>query len=248
MYVLAVIPAIALLCVVWKLDTVEKEPPALLARLFAFGALTVVSAILVGLIGNGIVNAAYSGSGRIFFIFLDSFIFTALAQEAGKFFVLKMATWKNREFNYTFDGLVYAVAVSLGFAVAENIVYVVRSGADASISRVVLSVAGHLVYSMFMGCFYGQARYAEGEGKRKRVRMHLAEAVLIPAVMNGFYVFGLRTDSKAVFVFLAVYEVLITTIAIRQLIIYSREDTLIPGMEWTVRPDDRTWEDKADEG
>ena len=94
MYALAVIPAIILLIIVWKYDTVEKEPPALLAKLFCGGALTVISAVVTGRLGDSLLGLFYEGTMPLFFVFIDSLINTALAQEAGKFLVLRVLTWK----------------------------------------------------------------------------------------------------------------------------------------------------------
>ena len=47
-------------------------------------------------------------------------IFVGLIEEGAKFFFLYKFTWKDKAFNYRFDGIVYAVFVSLGFAALEN--------------------------------------------------------------------------------------------------------------------------------
>ena len=57
-----------------------------------------------------------------------SALFVGLIEEGCKFFFLYKKTWKNVNFNYTFDGIVYAVTVSLGFAAIENIIYVFNYG------------------------------------------------------------------------------------------------------------------------
>ena len=248
MYALAVIPGIILFIIVWKFDTVEKEPPKLLLRLFILGALTVISAVAFSALGNMISGAVFRDTDSLGYVFVNSFVFTALVQEAGKFIVLKKATWKNREFNYTFDAVVYSAAVSLGFALCENVVYLIRSGADADLRRVALSVPGHLFYAVFMGFFYGRARFAEGEGKKDDVRKHLAEALFVPVLMNGFYMLCLRTERGAFFVVFILYEIFITVITVRQFIAFSKQDMIIPGMEWTVSSEDTAWEEDGSEG
>ena len=69
----------------------------------------------------------------------------------------------------------------------------------------------------------------------------------MPVVLHGFYVFCLRTESLIFFILFAVYLLLLTVITIKQFIEFSGNDTLIPGMEWTVSVDDRTWEEAPDE-
>ncbi len=236
MFALSIIPSIILFAIVWKYDTVEKEPPALLWKLFFCGALTIISAVIIGLLGEGILNTIISDQGSLLYLFIDNFILTALVEEGGKFFALKKITWKNKEFNYTFDGVVYAVAVSLGFATFENILYVFQNGIGNAFARAIFSVPGHVIDAIFMGYFYGLARYAEGVGEEKEVRLYLKEAILIPVLMHGFYDFCLSTDRMAFVVLFLVYEIAITVITVKQFKKLSKTDTLIPGMEYTIKP------------
>ena len=239
MVILAIIPGIILFFVVWKLDTVEKESPALLAKLFFGGALTIISAQLLGLGGEKLLRLAVPDVQSIWYIFLFSFLLIGLVEEAGKFLVLRLITWKDKEFNYTFDGVVYAVVVSLGFAVVENIIYVILHGSDVNLVRVLLSVPGHMVYAVFMGFFYGQARYAKGDGDSRASIGHTLAAIMVPTVMHGFYSFCIGTGSKVFFIMFIVYEVIMALIAVLQFIRLSKNDTLIPGMEYTVKGEDK---------
>ncbi len=236
MFLLSILPSIVLFAIVWKYDTVEKEPPSLLWKLFFCGALTTISAIIIGLLGEGVLDIFIEDKSSFLYLLIDNFILTALVEEGGKYFVLKKLTWKNKEFNYTFDGVVYAVAVSLGFATLENILYVFDNGIGTALTRAAFSVPGHVIDAVFMGYFYGLARYAEGVGEEKDVRLHLKEALLIPVAMHGFYDFCLSTDKTVFLILFFVYEIVITVITVKQFKKLSKTDTLIPGMEYTVRP------------
>ena len=55
---------------------------------------------------------------------LLAFLVVAVVEEGTKFWMLKRRTWNHPAFNYRFDGIVYAVFVSLGFAAYENTTYV----------------------------------------------------------------------------------------------------------------------------
>ena len=50
---LAILPAVVLVWYIWRKDTVEKEPPALLARLFGLGVLVTIPVIVVELAAGG---------------------------------------------------------------------------------------------------------------------------------------------------------------------------------------------------
>lgn len=80
MYALAIIPAIILFIIVWKFDTVEKEPAGLVIKLFLCGALTIISAILIGLLGDRVMRYIIKDPGSLTYIFVDSFVFTALVE------------------------------------------------------------------------------------------------------------------------------------------------------------------------
>ena len=65
------------------------------------------------------------------------FVVVAISEEGFKYVLLKKRTWKSREFNCEFDGVVYAVFVSLGFALWENIFYVLSYGFATAVARLV---------------------------------------------------------------------------------------------------------------
>ena len=235
MFALAVIPSIILFAVIWKHDTVEKEPPGLLVKLFLLGGLTIISATILELAGEAVLGVFISDTTSLRYVFLENFVTVALVEEGGKYFVLKKATWKNREFNYTFDGVVYAVVVSLGFATIENIFYLIDQGIGLAIARALLSVPGHVIDAVFMGYYYGLARYSHGIGDTLKEKIHLRNALLVPVMLHGFYDFCLSADQGIFFLLFILYEIIITVVAIRHVKRLSKKDTLIPDMEDTIR-------------
>ncbi len=247
MYALTILPGILILFVVWKFDTVEKEPPALLAKLFLGGALTVITAVLLGLAGDLITRRIAENPRSFVCLLFDSFLFTALVEEAGFFLILWLLTWKNRAFNYTFDGIIYAVAVTVGFSTVENLIFAIRTDSAGCLTRILLSLLGHVIFGIFMGYYYGLARNAKGAGDDRGFRRRLVQAILLPTVLHGFYVFCLRAERIEYTVFLAVYMIVLTAVTVWQFLKFSREDTLIPGMEWTVSVDESTWEEESNE-
>lgn len=58
------------------------------------------------------------------------------------------------------DGIIYAVAASLGFATVENIAYVLEGGFAVGVLRAVLSVPGHAFFGALMGFYMGVAKHA----------------------------------------------------------------------------------------
>ena len=59
----------------------------------------------------------------------------AFSEEGAKYFLLRRRTWHSAAFNCQFDGVVYAVFVALGFALWENISYVLMYGLSTALVR-----------------------------------------------------------------------------------------------------------------
>ena len=228
MVLLAVIPGILLFFVVWKFDTVEKESPALLGKLFAFGALSILAAMLLRTIGVHGFTPLFKGDRSIWFVFVDSFILTALIEEAAKFLVLKLTTWKSKDFNYTFDAIVYSVVVSVGFVTAENIVYLIKYRGALEPVRLILPIFAQIIISIFMGYFYGLAKYEDASGNKRSAKLHLVEAFLVPFVMHGLFEFTWGAEKLTLFIVFAVYVAIVTCVAIYGFVTLSRSDKMIP--------------------
>ncbi len=156
-YILAaVLPAIFLLRYVYKHDTVDKEPPGLLLSLILMGVVAALMSIVLEIIGEKILNDQISQDDKYYKIIL-AFAVVAVVEEGTKFLLMKLKTWKNPNFNYSFDGIVYAVSVSLGFAAFENIKYVMNFGLSVALPRAVLAVPNLLasyLSAVFLHGFY----------------------------------------------------------------------------------------------
>ncbi len=186
-YVLAaVLPAFFLLRYVYRHDRVEKEPFSLLLALLGMGCLAgVCSALLEGL-GEGLLSVLVNPAVPFYNIVL-AFLVIAVIEEGTKLFFLKLCSWRSRAFNYRFDGVVYAVFVSLGFAALENIQYVVNYGLSVALPRALLAIPGHMSFAVFMGVYYGRARLLENFGDHAGSRRCLRAGYLIAVFLHGFY-------------------------------------------------------------
>ena len=211
MMVLAVLPAAFLLVYIYVKDKHEKEPLGLLASLFVLGALTTVSAMVVETTFGSLAGMILPPDS-IPYKFIENFFIVAATEEAGKYVVLRLRTWKSPEFNYTFDAVVYAVVVSLGFATLENILYLLNGSLETAIARAVLSVPGHAIDGVFMGFFYGVAKHAQRMGDNKRCSTNLWLALIAPIVIHGLYDFFISVELLVVFL---AFEVVITVIAVK---------------------------------
>lgn len=169
----ALLPAIILSLYIYKKDRVEKEPVRLLFALLLGGVAccypaAVIEGFLLDIINKGVLHfyllcEEYINPQAIYTInkVLENFIGIALVEEGLKLLVLLRITKKHSEFNSIFDGIVYAVFVSLGFAAFENILYVLQYGFSNALMRAVTSVPGHTFFGVMMGYYYSFLHIAD---------------------------------------------------------------------------------------
>lgn len=186
-YILAaVIPAVILLRYIYRHDTVEREPPGLLALLLLMGVAAALCSIVMETIAETILNLLIAPGSPVYTVLL-AFLVVAAVEEGTKYWLLKRRTWNHPAFNYRFDGIVYSVFVSLGFAAYENIQYVLSYGLSVALPRALLAVPGHMSFAVCMGIFYGRAKLCEGWGNQRGMRGNLWIGYFSAVLLHGFY-------------------------------------------------------------
>lgn len=184
--ILALIPVIALLIFIYLKDKKEKEPLWLLALLFFSGMATSITAVIGEVIGQVVLGLTLSDLPIFQSILLAMFV-VGPAEELGKWFVLWLITWKSKHFDHSYDAIVYAVFVSLGFAGLENVGYVFQNGIGTAIVRMFFSVPGHACFAVFMGFFYSKAKYAKLTNKKSAYAWNIVLSMAIPIVLHGIF-------------------------------------------------------------
>ena len=215
----ALIPVVVLLVYVFSKDR-EKEPVGLLLKLLLAGAVCCIPAALleypmswlVGTVFGGIQNAAKTTAGwnRAYYLyyFFYALLVPGLCEEGCKFLVLWKLTAHNREFDSSFDGIVYAVFVGLGFAALENIMYVFQGGFSTALLRAWTAVPGHMFDAVFMGYFYSLWRQNlvwRGRSGHNRWRPH---AIVCPMLVHGLYDFFAFLEEDSTFFTIGFYVLL----------------------------------------
>ncbi len=224
----AVLPAVLLLVYVYRHDRVEPEPTGLLLSLLLCGVAATVLAVITETVGSSLLAFFLPGGENhpAYGVWMF-FVIVALSEEGFKYLALRLRTWRSPQFNCRFDGVVYAVFVSLGFALFENIGYVLMYGFSAALMRAVTAVPGHASFGVFMGAYYGLARRSANGGEAGMSRLWRVLAVLIPTLIHGLYDYIAMSESEnfsgAFLIFVAVVFVL-AFVLIRQL---SRKDEFI---------------------
>ena len=113
-----------------------------------------------------------------------AFLGTALPEEACKFLIVYWIAIRHEDYERPADALVLAVAVALGFATFENLLYLLKSDdwTRTAVARAMTAVPSHVTNAMLMGYFLGLAHLAPA-----RARFYRIMSLLVPTVNHGFY-------------------------------------------------------------
>lgn len=182
----AVVPAVFLLIRVYRADRLEPEPSGLLLSLILRGVFATVIAMVLEELGSALLGSVYAENSLPYNIIMY-FVIVAFSEEGAKYILLRCRTWRSDAFNCQFDGVVYAVFVSLGFALWENLGYVAMYGLSTALVRAVTAVPGHACFGVFMGVWYGLAKRLHGQGKDGASKLCRVLALLLPAFLHGCY-------------------------------------------------------------
>jgi RsiW-degrading membrane proteinase PrsW (M82 family) len=183
---LAVAPCIVIALFIYWRDRFDKEPFSLLVGTFFGGIASVVPAFFLS---RGLEDIVLGGQTLTNFeIAVDAFICVALAEELSKYFFLRFIAYPNKSFNEPFDGITYSVMVGMGFAMIENLLYVLGNegnGIQLALLRMFTAIPAHAVFAIIMGYFVGKAKHSEHKTG------YLFLGVLGAVLAHGFYDFFL---------------------------------------------------------
>ena len=181
----ALSPAAIIIYIFFQHDHAHnKEPYSLLIKCFFAGVLSALVSLLfsqpLGLIG---FNQGVEGA------FYNAFFLAAIPEEIAKFLMLHWVVSRAHAFDHYYDGILYAVCVSMGFAALENVLYVSEGGYTVAITRAIFSVPGHMLFAVPMGFFYSFSRF-----QPERKSYFLTLCLVVPMLLHGSYDFGLMAS------------------------------------------------------
>ena len=124
-------------------------------------------------------------------------------EEFSKLLVLLAVVYPSRHLEEPFDGILYAVVVSTGFATMENFFYLDQYGVAVVTTRSVITVPAHAFMSVPMGYFVAKSRMQLDQGKIIKNRNYLPMVIvlqgwIISAFMHGLYDFLLSMRMERV--------------------------------------------------
>ena len=159
---LAIAPVTIVILYIYFKDKFEKEPIGFLFKNFLLGAtLSIILTAILGSVGSRLIPL--NNETSIIQQFLQAFIVVALVEGFSKYIIVRFYAQRNKEFNEPFDGIVYAVMVSMGFAALENVLYVFQYGFATGIIRAFTAVPAHATFGILMGYFMGKAKFSDNK-------------------------------------------------------------------------------------
>jgi protease PrsW len=193
----AIAPVVFMLHFVYVRDKYEREPLGRVLLVYFVSFITVIPAAIFESWFN------FSTAGWLG-LAVTVWLVVAVAEETVKYLALRWLAVPHRSFNEVYDGIIYGVAASLGFATVENLAYVFMSAEDGlgsglgvAMLRAVLSVPGHALWGVMMGYYVGLAKFAETKQEQRRlVRRGLLTAIFWHGLYD-FFAFGVELASGA---------------------------------------------------
>ncbi|SMF87494.1 Membrane proteinase PrsW, cleaves anti-sigma factor RsiW, M82 family [Paenibacillus uliginis N3/975] len=172
----ALAPGLALLTYFYLKDRYDQEPLHIVVKIFLLGFLIVFPVMILQ---RGMI--LWFGDSPV----VNSLIISAGVEELLKWFVLYHLIFNHIEFDEPYDGILYATAISLGFATVENVMYAWYSQAafGPMMIRALLPVSGHAMFGVIMGYYIGHAKFTDGKSSRGFLLLSL----LLPWMWHGLY-------------------------------------------------------------
>ena len=181
-FISAVLPVFVILYFIYRKDKNQPEPTGKLIKTFFAGCLSILPAALMesglSLFAPDasqvpVMNGVYTG-----------FAVAGFCEELCKLLLLLLVVWRSQYFDEYFDGIVYAVYLSMGFACVENVMYVFgnEDAMSVALARGVLAVPAHFLIAVTMGYYVSLAKF-DPQHKLK----HLSLALIYPVLLHGTY-------------------------------------------------------------
>ena len=182
-------PGIALLCFFYlKQHQYESEPIGPIVRSFVFGAMLVFPVMVIQ---HGFKVEHFLQSP-----FSQAYIMSGLLEEFLKWFIFYFTVYIHIEFSDFYDGIIYGVAISLGFASVENVFYLFAYGIQEAWWRALLPVSSHALFGLMMGSYLGRGQFS----LQNKIGKWILLSLFVPFLFHGTYNFlVLQINSNTIY-------------------------------------------------
>ena len=181
-------------------DKFEREP---LFRIFNAIIMGIMATLVVIIVKKVLPFPVYSPNPSWGNIILVNFLSVGLVEEVAKFFMILFFVYKWDDFNEYFDGSLYAGLVGVGFAISENLGYMIKPiaaliASDISLDPyqarlIALNVLvkfrlypGHFLFGFIAGYFIAKAKFREDNRKFKEI-LYIGIGFFLAICMHVIY-------------------------------------------------------------
>ncbi|SDP44428.1 glutamic-type intramembrane protease PrsW [Halobacillus aidingensis] len=200
----AISPAVAIMTFIYLSKRIELEPLPLIIRMFIIGVIMVFPIMFI--------QYAFETENVFHSSFLKSFFLAELLEEFFKWFFLLFVAYRHSDFDHHYDGIIYGVAVSLGFATIENIIYIFQNGIEIAILRAVFPVSSHALFGLIMGYYMGKAKF-----RTNRSNWCLALGLVIPVGLHVIYDYIITVKEMTWMYWITPFMIILWLIGLRKI-------------------------------
>jgi RsiW-degrading membrane proteinase PrsW (M82 family) len=160
----ALAPVAAVIVYIYVKDKYEKESKRYLTLAFVLGG--VVSIIITTILYLFFdLFLPLPDDYSIWQQFVKAFFVVGFIEEFSKYLMVRGFLQPRTVFNEPYDGIIYAVMVSMGFAAVENIMYVIQGGINVAFLRAFTAIPAHATFGIIMGYYMGKAKFSKNKFK-----------------------------------------------------------------------------------
>jgi RsiW-degrading membrane proteinase PrsW (M82 family) len=179
------LPALILMWLVDRVDAKRPEPRGTRRLVVLAGMLSVIPAlvleVMIPALAAGRIEPEMTYQGSSF----QAFVVAAGIEEACKIGMVYWVVWRRPEFDERMDGIVYATRGGLGFALVENVLYLLKQHTLQGqivvwVERALLAVPGHAMWTGMIGAMAARRRF-DGAG------LGLFGGYLLAVAFHGAY-------------------------------------------------------------
>ena len=95
----ALIPPVALLIIMWRVDKLEHEPIPLLLLVAGLGALSGLLALVLEIAVDQPIANMFDSTTYAYYLIMDNFVGVALMEEISMMLVVMLVVWRHKQFN-----------------------------------------------------------------------------------------------------------------------------------------------------
>ena len=178
-------PGLALLVYFYLKDQYNTEPVSVVFKAFIYGALFVLPVMFI--------QYVIQVEGMALSVWADAFLEKGMIEELVKWGLFLWLIYGHIHFDEPFDGIVYGVSISLGFATLENILYLFTNGLEYAWGRAMFPVSSHGLFGVIMGFYFGKAKF---QTQTNLKFTYLLTALFVPIVLHGLFNYILMEQEK----------------------------------------------------